>query len=402
MATTGRHLCRTLYQVSRQIPVKRKCHPQWVIRNPNATPLRALSTTCALRAEDSRRPQPTSSQLDDSSDTLDDSEDPEKLDPSEYLTPRSPITLADLGPEERADYDMLSKADQEEFLALQNHYEAMFESAEAESALDSAVDDVDRQVEKETELLDFPDMVTKPSNSGFWTDEEDEFGQYDEEPAWDDSAITSVAHSELEVHREIREYTRVIAWDMPLLNQYAKEFKPPTQATPLRFRYTTYMGEVHPAAKKVVVQFCTKDLPNLTEAQRIKLIKLVGVRYNPDTDMVKMSTDKFEAAAQNKRYLGDLINNLLDEAKNGKDTFEDIPLDMRHHKSKKKHWFPKKWMMKPGRVQELANVRKEQQKLLLESGATSTPPDGRQAVQSYVRALAQSNWGPEAQRQRTL
>lgn len=219
MATTGRHLCRTLYQVSRQIPVKRKCHPQWVIRNPNATPLRALSTTCALRAEDSRRPQPTSSQLDDSSDTLDDSEDPEKLDPSEYLTPRSPITLADLGPEERADYDMLSKADQEEFLALQNHYEAMFESAEAESALDSAVDDVDRQVEKETELLDFPDMVTKPSNSGFWTDEEDEFGQYDEEPAWDDSAITSVAHSELEVHREIREYTRVIAWDMPLLNR---------------------------------------------------------------------------------------------------------------------------------------------------------------------------------------
>jgi hypothetical protein len=26
-----------------------------------------------------------------------------------------------------------------------------------------------------------------------------------------------VAHSELEVHREMREYARIVAWDMPLL-----------------------------------------------------------------------------------------------------------------------------------------------------------------------------------------
>ena len=82
----------------------------------------------------------------------------------------------------------------------------------------------------------------------------------------------------------------------------------------MRFRYTTYMGEEHPAAKKVVLEFCPKDLPDLTDTQREKLIKLVGVRYNPQTEIVKMSSETFETQAQNKRYLGDLVDTLLREA----------------------------------------------------------------------------------------
>jgi small subunit ribosomal protein S35 len=92
-----------------------------------------------------------------------------------------------------------------------------------------------------------------------------------------------------------------------LHSEFAKPFEPPPLTAPLRFRYTTYMGEAHPAAKKVVVQFCTRDISSLTEPQRIKLIKLAGVRYNPDTDVVKISCEKFEEPAQNKRYLGDLV-----------------------------------------------------------------------------------------------
>lgn len=90
---------------------------------------------------------------------------------------------------------------------------------------------------------------------------------------------------------------------------------PPDKHTPLRFRYTTYMGEQHPAERKVVVEFCTQDMPNLTDSQREKLIKLVGVRYNPETDIVKMSCEMFETQAQNKRYLGDLVDTLLKEAR---------------------------------------------------------------------------------------
>ena len=85
------------------------------------------------------------------------------------------------------------------------------------------------------------------------------------------------------------------------------------------------MGETHPAAKKVVLEFCTADLP-LTASQRTKLIKLVGVRYNPQTDLVKMSSEMFETQAQNKRYLGDLVDTLIAEARDNKETFEDIPV----------------------------------------------------------------------------
>jgi small subunit ribosomal protein S35 len=84
---------------------------------------------------------------------------------------------------------------------------------------------------------------------------------------------------------------------------------------PLRFRFTSYMGERHPAEKKVVVEFTTADMPNLTSVQREKLKKLAGVRYNPTTDIVKMSCEMYETQAQNKRYLGDVIDSLLIEAR---------------------------------------------------------------------------------------
>jgi len=99
------------------------------------------------------------------------------------------------------------------------------------------------------------------------------------------------------------------------LAELAKPFQPPTADMPLRFRYTTYMGEQHPAEKKVVLEFTPADMPNLTEIQRDKLRKLVGVRYNPETDIVKMSCEMFETQAQNKRYLGDLVDKLLEEAR---------------------------------------------------------------------------------------
>lgn len=95
----------------------------------------------------------------------------------------------------------------------------------------------------------------------------------------------------------------------------AKPFEPPTADMPLRFRYTTYMGEQHPAEKKVVLEFCAADMQGLTEMQTMKLRKLAGVRYNPETDIIRMSCESYESQAQNKRYLGDQVDSLLVEAK---------------------------------------------------------------------------------------
>lgn len=74
------------------------------------------------------------------------------------------------------------------------------------------------------------------------------------------------------------------------------------------------MGELHPGESKVVVELCPEDMP-LSPEQQLKLKKLLGVRYNPETGIAKMSCDQFEHQAQNKRYLGDVINSLIENAK---------------------------------------------------------------------------------------
>lgn len=83
---------------------------------------------------------------------------------------------------------------------------------------------------------------------------------------------------------------------------------------PLRFRYTSYMGEYHPAEKKVVVEFSPSDF-GLTEIQEMKLKKMAGPRYNPEKDTIKMSCESFEHQAQNKRYLAETVEKLVIEAK---------------------------------------------------------------------------------------
>jgi len=191
----------------------------------------------------------------------------------------------------------------------------------------------------------------------------------DDFPEEEEDDISTIGHQELERHREMREYARLAAWEMPLLAKLAKPFEPPTADMPLRFRYTTYMGEQHPAEKKVVVEFCPSDMPNLTSVQMDKLRKLVGTRYNPESDIIRMSCEMFETQAQNKRYLGDIVDNLLDEARDPTDTFEDIPLDTRHHIFKEKPKFPKEWRLTEERRAELEASRtfakqRDEQRLL--------------------------------------
>ncbi|KAL1310567.1 hypothetical protein AAFC00_000846 [Neodothiora populina] len=202
----------------------------------------------------------------------------------------------------------------------------------------------------------FPDPLEEREyrSDGFFNMGEKEDIGPDDDFKGDD--ISSTAHGELEQTREIREYARNAAWEMPLLAHLAKAFEKPTAATPLRFRYTTYLGEQHPAARKVVVEFDPKDL-SLSGPQVDKLIKLLGPRYNPDTGIAKMSAEEFETQAQNKRYLGDTIKSLITEAKDPKETFADLPFDFRHHKPKPKLQFPDEWLLTVERKKELEDKR---------------------------------------------
>ena len=117
------------------------------------------------------------------------------------------------------------------------------------------------------------------------------------------------------------------------------------------------MGESHPAANKVVVEFDPTDL-SLTQPQIQKLIKLLGPRYNPSTGVAKMSSESFETQAMNKRYLGDTVQKLMTEAKDPTDAFVDVPVDFRHSKPKQKLVFPERWLLTEERKSALEELRR--------------------------------------------
>jgi small subunit ribosomal protein S35 len=238
--------------------------------------------------------------------------------------------------------------------------------------------------------LNFALRIPKKMDRHFWADEEMEDDMLIEETddeQFDEDDITSIGHAKFEEFREYREYARIAAWQMPLLSKLATPFQPPTAQEPLRFRYTSYMGEFHPAESKVVVEFCPKDLP-LNEAQQLKLRKLLGPRLNPETDIAKMSCEQFEHQAQNKRYLGDLVNKLIEAAKDSTDMFEDVPLDTRHHTFKVKPKFPKEWRMTEERRKFLEDTR--QKALLLDQTKEEegTLIDGKAKITAFFNASA--------------
>lgn len=174
----------------------------------------------------------------------------------------------------------------------------------------------------------------------------------------------------------------------PFLIELAKPFELPSKEQVIRFRYTTYLGEDHPAAHKVVAQFAPEDIPALSPQQQAKLIKLCGTRYNPETGLVRMSCESFDSQMQNKRFLSDVVNSLINEAKDGKDTFDDVPFDFRHHKPKPKYEFPEAWLLTPERKKELEmrrNQRLDEDNKRLQSGGLI---DGTAIIEEYLGSEA--------------
>jgi small subunit ribosomal protein S35 len=152
------------------------------------------------------------------------------------------------------------------------------------------------------------------------------------------------------------------------------------------------MGETHPAASKVVLEFTSTDLAaslNLTPPQTLKLTKLLGTRYNHLTDTARMSCERFDHAAQNKRYLGDLLGSLVKEAREGKDLFEDVPRDDRHVKAKKKVPFPDAWLLNEGRVKALAKDRSTKGGLLAQQQQQRNERDleGQERIADFMKKM---------------
>ncbi|SCV04153.1 LANO_0G08482g1_1 [Lachancea nothofagi CBS 11611] len=174
--------------------------------------------------------------------------------------------------------------------------------------------------------------------------------------------LPSQAQTLVQQHREQRFYNRLAAYELPTLAQYRQEYKRPSPKTnPVTYRYTTYIGEEHPNARKVVVSLKTNDI-GLTDKEVHKFRLLAQTRYDHLTDVFKMSSDRYPEPAQNARYLSDVLQSLIKESKDTSNDFSDVPLDTRHtiaknlRKNRRDYKFPEEWKRPEDAPKELVNV----------------------------------------------
>lgn len=135
-----------------------------------------------------------------------------------------------LSKDERSMYDMLSPEERQQFDAENCRLVEDYNDPEKRTAAFAEVRELAQQVDRQ-EPLRFYDEPGK--GLGFWAeDEPDEFSLVEDgDEAFNDDEITSMAHAEVELHREVREYARIAAWDMPLLSS---KFSPLFPISPLR------------------------------------------------------------------------------------------------------------------------------------------------------------------------
>lgn len=152
--------------------------------------------------------------------------------------------------------------------------------------------------------------------------------------------------------RDVMEFNRKAAFELPQLAKFRQEYVPvDSKEKPIVYKYTRFIGEAHPAERKVALQFKVADL-NLAPAEAHKLKLLAGTRYNYLDDVVLMSCEKYLEPAQNAAFMDEILQDLVAEAKRNPEEFASVPLDKRHieaklGKSKRKNKqtipFPKDW-----------------------------------------------------------
>ena len=122
-----------------------------------------------------------------------------------------------LSEEERAMYEKLSPEERAIFDEENHQLVKQFNDPTQRASILAEVERSAAQIERETPVR-YEDAGRTPR--GFWSmSEDDEFAKVEDgDDDFNDDEITSMAHAEVDLHREMREYARIAAWDMPLLS----------------------------------------------------------------------------------------------------------------------------------------------------------------------------------------
>lgn len=141
---------------------------------------------------------------------------PKDRGPNDY--PSAPeYSPENLDQETRSMYDLLSPEDRSAFDQENHDKVARWNDPVQRAAMFRELDQSVQQIDREADLR-FEEVKTR--QTGFWAqDEPDEFGHVEDgDEEINDDEMTSMAHAEVELHREMREYARITAWDMPMLS----------------------------------------------------------------------------------------------------------------------------------------------------------------------------------------
>jgi len=200
----------------------------------------------------------------------------------------------------------------------------------------------------------------EPESQQFDSDIETDYENYITEGEFMEDSYEQNENDELptkaqDILRDFQEqldFNRKAAYELPALAKLREKYVRPSQTEkPVVLRYTSYLGEEHPGARKVVMTVKVSNL-QLSDAESHKLKLVAGPRYDYTTDILRMSADGFLEAAQNASYLSEILNNLIAESKRNPEEFLDVPLDTRavdarnnkkQHRNKRQYEFPEQW-----------------------------------------------------------
>lgn len=123
--------------------------------------------------------------------------------------------VASLSPEARNHYSYLSPEEKADYEKASQSLDKLMKLPEVESKLKGVVGEAIHEVVTQVRI---PKIQPPRLKLGLFSMGEEDPVVTGEDEEFEGDDITSLAHGDLEQHRELREYARIAAWEMPLLS----------------------------------------------------------------------------------------------------------------------------------------------------------------------------------------
>ena len=213
-------------------PQRIRLNPRVFQKLPIASPISSqpFSISPRRRTEESDQPALDSSLLkpdDKESGASDDSKNSSVKGPTLISPEDFRLSLKE---SDRHEYDALSSNEREEYQLDVEETDKIMADPAVEAEINSMIATAAQELEAEDDQTEItPPRVPLEAFGGL---EEEDSKEWPADEEFEEDDMTSLAHGELEQHREIRHYARIAAWEMPLLSRESNAPLPESDPRP--------------------------------------------------------------------------------------------------------------------------------------------------------------------------